>query len=71
MEPTDADRLHALEMAVAHQDKVVEELNAVVTEQWTVIDTLRREIERLRDRIGQLEYEGRRPASEDAPPPHY
>jgi SlyX protein len=65
------ERLEALERALAHQDVTLEELNGVVAEQWTVIDRLTKEIEFLRDRLGQLEYETRKAPTEDKPPPHY
>ena len=64
-------RIEALEMRAAHQDQVIEDLNAVATEQWTQIDTLKRQIEQLRDRIQELE-NSRNPAGlPEPPPPHY
>lgn len=71
MSGTDTDRIEALERALSHQDRVVEDLNAVLTQQWTVIERLRKEVDRLRDRVGQVEYEARKSPHDDAPPPHY
>lgn len=68
---TTEERLEATESALAHQEKLVEELNGVVAEQWTAIDRLKKEVEHLRERMGQMEYELRRPSQADAPPPHY
>lgn len=65
------DRIEALESALAHQDRLVEDLNGVLSEQWTMIDRLRKEVEHLRDRLGQLEYETRKAPADEAPPPHY
>jgi len=63
-------RIEALEIRLAHQDRVIEDLNAITTAQWKEIDTLKREIERLRDRM--LEIESNRPANlPEPPPPHY
>ncbi|MEZ5936855.1 MAG: SlyX family protein [Hyphomonadaceae bacterium] len=45
----DPSRLDALEMRIAHQDEVIEELNATLTAQWKVIDRLTREVEALRE----------------------
>lgn len=70
MTNTDENRLSALEMALAHHEATVDALNDVVAEQWSVIDRLRKEVEFLRDRIGQLEYGGgEKPVDEK--PPHY
>lgn len=62
-------RIEALEIRAAHQDRVIEDLNAITTAQWKEIDALKRELERLRDRI--LELESDRPSGLPEPPPHY
>jgi SlyX protein len=62
-------RIEALETRLAHQDRVVEDLNKVSTDQWTQIDTLKRQIERLQDRVQELE--SNRPNLPEPPPPHY
>lgn len=71
MDRTDTDRIEALERAISHQDRVVEELNTVLAEQWSLLDRLRKEVEHLRDRLGQVEYEARKSPLDEAPPPHY
>ena len=74
------DRLTAIETQLAHQDQQIGELNAVITEQWRVIDALKRKLEETEDKIEDLRYrresgEGEAlSASETAArnkPPHY
>ena len=48
---TDTSRLDALEMRIAHQEQVIDELNATVTAQWKEIDRLKRDITMLTDRL--------------------
>jgi SlyX protein len=64
-------RIEALEMRAAHQDKVIEDLNTVATEQWTQIDLLKRQIELLRDRVQELENSRNAAGLPEPPPPHY
>lgn len=63
------DRLNRLEMRFAEQERVIEDLDAAVTAQWTAIERLRREVDRLLDRLADAER--RLPTEPDAPPPHY
>ena len=65
----DAERLDRLEARSAEQDRVIEDLDAAVTAQWAAIDGLRRQVDRLFDRLADAER--RLPAEPDAPPPHY
>ena len=65
----DADRLDGLEMRFAEQERVIEDLDAAVTAQWTAIEGLRRQVERLLARLSDAER--RLPAEPDAPPPHH
>ena len=59
----DTDSLDALEVRVAHQDAVIEELNEALNQQWKLIDALTREIESLRERASAIEADtGRGPA---------
>ncbi|RVU19445.1 SlyX family protein [Methylobacterium oryzihabitans] len=64
------DRLDALEARIAHQDSVIEDLNRVVTQQWSAIDALTRHVAALRERLREM---AERPAGtgEEPPPPHY
>jgi SlyX protein len=63
-------RIEFLEIRLAHQDQVIEDLNKVATAQWTQIDVLKRQIEQLRDRVQELE-SNRVPGLPEPPPPHY
>ena len=65
----DTDRIDRLEMRVAEQERVIEDLDATVTAQWTAIDQLRRQLGQFVDRLADAER--RLPAEPDAPPPHY
>jgi SlyX protein len=64
---TDTSRLDALETRIAHQDQAIEDLNQTITSQWKDIDRLKREVERLSDRIANAEQAspqvGRNPAA--------
>ncbi len=66
------DRLTALEIALTHQDRVVEELNAVVRDQADRLDMLTAQVLRLSQRLMSVEaslpdgdFEANRP------PPHW
>ncbi len=60
-------RLTTLEMAVTHQEQTINALSDIVTEQWTKIENLQRELGRLDETKADDEPE------EDATqrPPHY
>jgi len=64
-------RVEALEVRVAYQDQVIEDLNKLVTEQWKQIEGLTKQVERMQDRLQQAEDNARGAAPPDAPPPHY
>lgn len=61
------ERVTALEMAVTHQEQTINALSDIVTEQWTTIENLKRELGRLDETKAEIESE------EDAThrPPHY
>lgn len=63
------ERLERLESRIAFQDQTIEELNTVITEQWTVIEQLRRKLEVVEEQVRSGSYIAD-PASEK-PPPHY
>jgi SlyX protein len=68
MSQTDA-RLDALEARIAFQDQTIEELNAALTEQWVVVEAMRRRLEAMEEQVRTGSYISD-PASEK-PPPHY
>ncbi len=63
------DRLDRLEERLAFQDDTIETLNRTITEQWTKIDALTRQLSALNERLREAESQMPRPANE--PPPHY
>jgi SlyX protein len=69
-EPNDTStRLGELETRLAFQDDTIDQLNAVIRDQWTTIDRLVQQLAQLEDRVRELEVRvGPSPA---APPPHY
>jgi SlyX protein len=62
-------RLIAMEMRIAFQDDAIETLNKAITDQWSRIDALTRQLAELRDRLREAETVA--PGGEEAPPPHY
>lgn len=68
---TDTSRLDALEIRIAHQDAVIEDLNGAVTAQWKEIDRLTREIVMLKDRIATAEQTMGGDPGNEPPPPHW
>ena len=60
------ERLIDLEERLMHQDKLLEQLNEIVTAQQGEIESLRRELVRLREQLAQGATE-----DVDEPPPHY
>ncbi len=62
------ERLMNIEMALANQERVVEDLNQVVIEQGKVIDLLQKQNQYL---LSRLDEETVKPLNEETPPPHY
>jgi len=70
-DPTDAERIDALEMKIAYQEDAIEQLNDVITAQWKKLEELGRELIRLNDRIESAETNAGSPPGDEPPPPHY
>ena len=64
-----SERIDLLESRLAFQDDTIETLNKTVTDQWTKIDALTRQLLALRERLQEAESQMPRPGNE--PPPHY
>jgi SlyX protein len=64
-------RLEALEVRVAYQDQVIEDLNQTVIDQWKKIDSLRRQLNEMLDRVQEVEGSSAEPRVPEPPPPHY
>jgi len=64
-------RIEALEVRIAHQDRIIQDLNKSVTDQWKQIDGLARRVERMADRLQRLEDDAPSSDAPEPPPPHY
>ena len=64
-------RIEALEVRVAYQDQVIEDLNQTVIAQWKLIDGLKRQLNELLDRVQEVEDNAGGPSASEPPPPHY
>ena len=64
-------RLEALEVRVAYQDQVIEDLNQTVIAQWKQIDSLRRQFGDLVNRVQEVEDNAGGSGAPEPPPPHY
>lgn len=62
------ERLVAIEMALANQEKITEDLNQVIIEQGRMIDRLAKQNQYL---MTLAEQDTVKPLSEETPPPHY
>ncbi|MEZ6029485.1 MAG: SlyX family protein [Hyphomonadaceae bacterium] len=67
----DTARIDALEIRIAHQERMIEDLNQTITAQWKDIDRLKREIERLSDRMASAEMAIGPDPGDEPPPPHW
>lgn len=63
-------RIETLETRLAHQDRMLEDLNATITDQWKRIESLTRQIARLDEQLQDVR-DSAGPAGEQEPPPHY
>lgn len=64
------DRITELEIKVALQDELLDELNRVVARQQQQMEWLAQELRRLQDQMRAQE-PGKAPAPRDEIPPHY
>lgn len=64
-------RLTDLEIHVMHQEHTIQELNEVVMEQQRMLDSLRLEVQTLKEQMQALDPSLNRLLSEEEPPPHY
>jgi len=65
-----SDTIADLQMRLAYQDDDIRQLNTAVVRQQEAIDTLQREVGRLRELIEGLASPPAEPSG-DEPPPHY
>nr|WP_196260950.1 SlyX family protein [Pelagibacterium limicola] len=65
-----SSRIEALEIRAIHQERTIEELNTLVTEQWREIDRLKRRLTMIDDELAAVENLARS-GTKEPPPPHY
>ncbi len=70
MSDTGSDRLVALEIRAAEQEKTIEELSGQIAGQWKVIDRLHKKLNALTERFLELE-EQAAPEIPVTKPPHW
>ena len=66
----DQERLTALEERLAHQDRAIEEMSALIADQWREIERLKRQLQSMDDQMAAVEQMARSGGTEP-PPPHY
>ncbi len=64
-------RIERLEATVADQDRTIEELNAMVVQQWKRIEILDRRTAMLSDQLLEMESRSGLSRPADPPPPHW
>lgn len=70
--PDESNKIGDLEVQLAHQTKLLDELNEIVRAQWTEIDKLTRSVTLLADRLLNIEDANKKGTpGEEPPPPHY
>lgn len=62
-------QVEMLETRIAFQDRTIEELNETITEQWKVVEQMRRRLEMLEEQVRSGSYIA--DPSTERPPPHY
>jgi SlyX protein len=65
---SDANRLDEVEVRLAHHERMIAELNEVITAQWRKIDQLERHMSRIREELQSIEPQRQ---GIEPPPPHY
>jgi SlyX protein len=66
-----AARIDTLEVRIAYQDEIIEDLNKTITAQWKEIDRLAREVALIGDRLREAESRAGAGGPPEPPPPHY
>jgi SlyX protein len=64
-------RIDNLEMRVAYQDQVIEDLNTVIIAQWGKFNELHARMTRLENRISDSQSQAGSDGHDEPPPPHY
>ena len=67
----DNERLVGIETKLSFQEQTADQLSEVLRDQQSQLDGLRRTVERLSERLGQIEKDGFGDLPSDEKPPHY
>ena len=62
------NRLIEIEMALANQEKVIDDLNEIVIQQGKVLDAFAKQVKLIKETMPQ---DFVKPLNEETPPPHY
>jgi len=65
------NRIIELETKISYQEHLLQELNEVITSQQRQIDSLEKEVRRIREYLKQVHTSDIARPEEDIPPPHY
>jgi SlyX protein len=65
------DRLIALEIRVAHYERMIEDMSDMVARQADAIDRLTLQMRRLNDKLVEAADGWQRSPQDERPPPHY
>jgi SlyX protein len=68
---SDAERIEKLEIALAHQEQAIEDLNKTITSQWAEIASLKRLIGNLGQQVREIADNPALAEAPEPPPPHY
>ncbi|MEM9619029.1 MAG: SlyX family protein [Pseudomonadota bacterium] len=64
-------RINKLEERSALQEQAIDDLSDAVTEQWKLIESLKRDVSRLTDELKEVEANIEKGGEREPPPPHY
>ncbi len=64
-------RIDSLEMRIAYQDDVIEQLNKAIVEQWSKYDQVLGRMQRLEHRARDAQDNAGQSPYDEPPPPHY
>ncbi len=68
---SDSEKIQDLEIAMAHQDKVINELSDVMNAQWKEIESLKRKLMETNNKIDELESNSGGDDQSNVKPPHW
>ena len=64
-------RLDTLEIRIIHQDSLIDDLSEISIKQWSEIKTLTDQLNRLQNKLQELEIGINKPPDKETRPPHF